>query len=98
MHGCHGLILGQLEQASIKQMQLEMGLHYNFFLASYNEWGCLAMDSLVKCIWKFVSDNKIELHNNQLVLPNFQQYEDHFIMEVIGGHSCHLEAYMLRVN
>ena len=81
VHGAIGTLQGDMMTANLEQAQLEVGIRIRLFKASFEHFGFLLTDCLVKSLWKFVSEFGIVLHLPEYLVPELQRENDFFLIE-----------------
>lgn len=71
-----------------------------YFLSGtqFKKYGFLATDGWVKCLWKFISENNIELRCTEAVTPGLQQENDFFLMEALVERDEMDKSELISVN
>jgi len=71
-------------EASLRYLQLQLGMPYNPITLDFNKWGHLAPLSWVKMLWRSLHHFNIHLHMECATIPSPRE-RDQVVMELIFG-------------
>ena len=80
-HGDTPSLAGQLQNVSLEQAQLEVGIQTPILEASFETYGFLLTDCWFTGLWRFASKEDIVLKKEDPVILPLQREGDEFIME-----------------
>ena len=98
VHGAISTVQGQITRASMEQAQLEIGLSTPFLSSSFDTFGFLLTDCLLKSLWRFVSEHGIQLLWKECAVPTRQREFDFFLMEELVELHVMSEAELISFN
>lgn len=97
-HGVIDGLLGETQRTALEQTQLEVGTGTFFLELDFDKYGFLATESWVRCLWRFISENKITLRCTEAVTPTLQRENDFFLMEELVERDEMTSQELISVN
>ena len=89
---------GKLIASCMEYHQLEVGSFTSLLQLEYKKYSILTTDTWLTSLWKFISEQKIEVYNQAYISPGMIREKDQSIMDILMRDHNLKDSFLKSVN